>query len=41
MIKKMFVKRGYSFLLVDLVIDENDLDLWMNLIDYYPLWKDS
>ena len=40
MIKKMFVKRGYSFLLVDLVIDENDLDLWMNLIDYYPLWKD-
>lgn len=39
MIKKMFVKKGYSFLLVDLVIDEKDLDLWMNLIDYYPLWK--
>ena len=39
MVKNIFVKKGYSFLLINLIIDEKDIDTWMDLIDYYPLWK--
>ena len=38
MIKKMFVKNGYNFDLIDLVIDDNDLAFWNSLMEYYPIW---
>ena len=40
MVKKMFVRKGEQFVLIDLVIDSSNLDLWKSIMDYYPIWND-